>query len=178
MRDRHEARSRNDRGQTGIDFLVGMSVFLLAVGFVFAFVPTMFDPFGGPGVNDALIADRSAAQLAENYLVEDPSNPGVLSLACTAAFFEENEDWAEEHCRFSDEQIDNLDDLTALFGIPEWKNVQVTIGDPDDVTYADGNGEHEIEMKRGDDSSTGSDTVSQRVVSIDGETYELRVRVW
>lgn len=167
---------RKDRAQTGIDFLVGATVFLIAVGFVFAFVPSMFAPFGGSGVNDALIADRSAAYLAEYALVEDPTNPGVLSTVCTAAFFDEDGDLAESHdCNFNHEQIN---DLSALLGIQDWKNVRITIGESDDVTYEDGNEVYEIEMQRGDDSSSSSDTVSQRVVSIDGEPYELRVRVW
>jgi hypothetical protein len=162
-----------ERAQTGIDFLIGMTVFLIAVGFVFSFVPTMFDPFGGPGVDDALIADRSAAQLAEYALVNDPSNPGVLNPACTAAFFAENESRAGEHdCNFDPEEVD---DLTALLGIREQKRINVTIGDPGNVTYEN----TEITMQRGDDpSSAGSDTVSRRVVLIDGEPSELRVRVW
>lgn len=164
-------RERGERAQTGIDFLVGATVFLIAVGFVFAFVPSMFAPFGGSGVNDALIADRSAAYLAEYALVEDPANPGVLSTACTAAFFDEDGVRAENHgCDFDHTQID---DLTALLGLQEWKNAQITIGEPDEVPTEN------ITMQRGDDPpSAGSDTVSQRVVSIEGETYELRVRVW
>lgn len=176
-------RRRIERAQTGIDFLVGMSVFLIAVGFVFAFVPSMFAPFGGTGVNDALIADRSAAYLAEYALVEDPSNAGVLSTACTAAFFDESgtlnhaEIDSEYGCNFDPDEIG---DLTALLGVQAWKNVQITIGAPDTVAYEDESGVYEIEMQRGEDpsSGSGSDTVSRRVVSIDGEPYELRVRVW
>ncbi len=161
-----------ERAQTGIDFLVGATVFLIAVGFVFAFLPTMLDPFGGPGVNDALIADRTATHLTESALVVDPSNPGTLSPACTAAFFDTegslNHDDIE--CDF-----DHDGNLTALLGLQEQTNVNVTIGEPDNVTYE----ETEIIMQRGDESpSTGSETVSQRVVLLDGETYELRVRVW
>lgn len=171
---------RGDRAQTGIDFLVAMSVFLIAVGFVFAFVPSMFAPFGGSGVNDALIADRSAAYLAEYALVEDSTAPGVLSTACTAAFFDEddtisNRETIAGDCGFEHGQIG---DLAALFGLPDWKSVQITIGEPDLVTYEDENREYEIEMQRGADPSTDSDTVSQRVVSIEGEPYELTVRVW
>lgn len=159
---------RGDRAQTGIDFLVAMSVFLIAVGFVFAFVPSMFQPFGGSGVNDALIADRSAAHLAESALVEDPANPGVLSVTCTAAFFDADEASAEGNdCNFD---YTRIDDLNALFGVPDWKNVLVTIGEPGTVEG--------VTMQRGDDPSPGSDTVSQRIVSIDGEPYELTVRVW
>lgn len=164
-------RSDGDRAQTGIDFLVGMSVFLIAVGFVFAFVPSMFAPFGGSGVNDALIADRSAAHLTTHALVEDLAKPGVLSTACTAAFFDVDEALAESNdCNFNPGEIN---DLNALFGVPDWKNVQITIGEPG--TVWDG---ETIELRRGADPSVDSDTVSQRIVSIDGEPYELWVRVW
>jgi hypothetical protein len=173
MSGRSSAPKRDgDRAQTGIDFLVAMSVFLIAVGFVFAFVPSMFRPFGGSGVDDALIADRSAAHLAEYALVEDPANPGVLSTACTAAFFDEDEDLAESNdCNFDTGEID---DLNALFGVPDWKTVRITIGEPGTIDW-DG---ETIELWRGSDPSSSSETVSQRVVSIDGEPYELRVRVW
>ena len=170
-----------DRAQTGIDFLVAMSVFLIVVGFVFAFVPSMFAPFGGSGVDDALIADRSATQLAESVLVAEPTHPGMLSAACTAVFFD-TDDQLENHTALVDEhncRFDPNDDLTALFGLQEWKSVRVTIGAPDNVTYEDGGTVYEIEMQRGDGSPPdGSDTVAQRVVLVDGDVYELRVRVW
>ena len=84
---RNEGAGTTDRGQTGLDFLVGMSVFLLAVGFVFLFLPTMFDPFVGSGTSNALVADRSAAHLTENVLV-DPEKPGDLNETKAAAFFD------------------------------------------------------------------------------------------
>lgn len=173
MTGRSSAAKRDgDRAQTGIDFLVAMSVFLIAVGFVFAFVPSMFQPFGGSGVDDALIADRSAAHLAESALVEDSANPGVLSTACTAAFFDADEALAENNdCNFDPGEID---DLNALFGVPDWKNVRITIGGPGTIDWEG----TPIELQRGADPSADSDTVSQRVVSIDGEPYELQVRVW
>ncbi len=77
------------RGQTGIDFLVGATVFLIAVGFVFAFVPSMFAPFFTGGTGDTLSADRAATQLAERELVEDPANPAVLNQSKVDEFFDD-----------------------------------------------------------------------------------------
>jgi hypothetical protein len=76
------------RGQTGIDFLVGATVFLIAVGFVFAFVPSMFAPFFTGGTGDTLTADRAATQLAEKELVEDPSSPAILNESTVDGFFD------------------------------------------------------------------------------------------
>lgn len=76
----------SDRGQTGVDFLVGAAVFLIAVGFVFAFLPMMFDPFVGTGTSNTLVADRTAAYLVEDHLV-DPAFPAMLDTEKTDDFF-------------------------------------------------------------------------------------------
>ncbi|MDL5360448.1 hypothetical protein [Halalkalicoccus sp. NIPERK01] len=136
-----------ERAQTGIDFLIGMTVFLIAVGFVFSFVPTMFDPFTGHGVDNDLVADRSAAQLAEEVLAEDSTTPNVLNTTETEAFFED--------CPIESE-----------LGIDD-RNVRIVIGPS------------EMELECGDDPPSGTSvSVSQRLVSIDGENHLLSVRVW
>lgn len=78
-----------DRGQTAIDFVVGVGLFVLAVAFVLAFVPSMFAPFFGGGVGDSLVTDRSVAYLADQELVADPSTPGVLDESNVKKFFDE-----------------------------------------------------------------------------------------
>ena len=142
---------RTDRAQTGIDFLVGASVFLIAVGFVFAFVPSMFAPFGGSGVDDALIADRSATQLVERELVADPATPNVLDRSKHDEFF--------ASCP-SENGGEYLRDRLGL----ETTNLQVELGET-----------------CGEDPPSGSSTtVSQRLVSFGGEEGRetLYVRVW
>lgn len=143
-------RARSARGQTALDFLVGMSVFLLALGFVLAFVPSMFAPFFGMGVGDAMAADRGAAYLTENALVEDPATPGVLDEEKVDDFFNASE-------------CDNdpgayLEDELGLRG----NNVAASIGD---------------KWECGDDPS-GAETVSRRIVSVNGTQHTLRVVVW
>lgn len=81
-----------ERGQTGIDFAVGIALFLLAVAFVLAFVPSMFAPFYVTGSGDGIVADRSAAYLTDNALVEDPARPGSLNGTDTDNWFEECDD--------------------------------------------------------------------------------------
>lgn len=55
----------DDRAQTLQDFAVGIGIFLLAVAFVFAFVPTIITPFADSGTPDTAQADRIAATIVE-----------------------------------------------------------------------------------------------------------------
>ncbi|WP_331232906.1 DUF7287 family protein [Natronorarus salvus] len=141
----------NARGQTGIDFLVGATVFLIAVGFVFAFVPSMFAPFFTGGTGDTLTADRAATQLAEKELVVDPSSPAVLNESSVDEFFEGCTDEEDEGQYVADELGLGTD------------RVQVELGND----------------SCGDDPPARSSvTVSQRYVSIDEDHHTLTVRVW
>ena len=49
----------DDRGQTPQDFAIGMSIFLLAVVTVLAFIPSIFTPFTAPA--DAVEGQAAAA---------------------------------------------------------------------------------------------------------------------
>ena len=142
--------SRDERGQTALDFAIGMAVFLLAVAFVFAFIPTMFDPFFGTGTSNALIADRSAAQLTERELADDPARAGIMSESTVTEFF--------AYC--------DTEALAEVLGI-DTHNVQVEIGQG---LYGSPCG--------GEPSSGDSVTVSRRFVSVNGTEATLRVRVW
>jgi len=147
----------SSRGQTGIDFLVGATVFLIAVGFVFAFVPSMFAPFFTGGTGDTLTADRTATTLAETELVADPANPVLLDEDTTREFF--------EGCTAT-----QLDDDLAL----GTENVNVSIESGGEVHVIDG-----TELSCGDEPPARSSvTVSQRYVSIDRDHYTLTVRIW
>lgn len=64
-------RDRSQRAQTAQDFAVGISIFLLAVAFVFAFVPQVLPATDG-GQGQQSLADRAAATLiADTSLPED-----------------------------------------------------------------------------------------------------------
>lgn len=90
---------RRGRAQTTLDFAIGMSVFLIAVTFVFSFIPGMLQPFTGSNEAKTVVADRVADSLAEGML-GDPSEPYILDRTCTIAFF------AAEH---SDGTVDDRD---------------------------------------------------------------------
>lgn len=149
----------SERAQTGIDFLIGMSVFLLAVAFTFGFVPSMIEPFSDNAGSNLQIADRSAAHLAENALGSNeqddaPQRPGVLNESSVSDFFEKP-------------------DLQAELGLSDHTQANITI-------EADG---EMAEYRAGPEPPSNVNVaVSTRIVSINGieagDQYELSVRVW
>lgn len=160
---------RSSRGQTALDFAVGMGVFLLAVGFAFSFVPAMFQPFDTTGEGSAVIADRSATHLTEMSLSAGGS-PGMLDRDCTVAFFG---DTGGDDCRW-ESRGDTADSLRDELGLGSHTGVNVTVErdgslqEIDDVRLAAG-----AEPPR-----RTSVSMATRLVSIGGAEHRLSVRVW
>lgn len=96
------------RGQTTLDFAIGVSIFLLVVTFVLAFLPGMVDPFVDGGSEKPVVANRIADGAAKGML-GDPTKPSVLNSACTLAFFEEGDGDVDHdvsgECRFEDNDV-------------------------------------------------------------------------
>jgi hypothetical protein len=173
------------RAQTPIDFAVGAGVFLLTLAFVIAFVPTVFDPFAGAATASPVVSDRVAAGVAGDLLAASPTEPGVLSPACTVAFLDANATLGTE----ADCHPNVAASPAAHFGVDG--DVQVVIHDPDErnpsvnasnLSIATRHGRFEVGPDRttADPSDTAGEdvTVSQRLVSIGGRQYRLTVRVW
>ena len=175
-----------DRAQTPIDFAVGAGVFLLTLAFVIAFVPTLFDPFSAAETASPVVSDRVAAGVAGDLLAASPARPGVLSPACTVAFFTEDDGLANDAgCGFTASASPS--DTFGLDG-----DVQVIVHgldertpseNPATVTIVTEHGTFEdVELDRATGAPTGTSrddiTVSQRLVSIHGTQYRLTVRVW
>jgi phosphohistidine swiveling domain-containing protein len=95
------------RGQTTLDFAVGMSLFLISVAFVISFTPNLIQPFADSGTEDTIIANRVASQLVEGTLA-DPGKPYVLDKACTMAFF-----WPGNLDSSNYESLQSYDDVTT-----------------------------------------------------------------
>ena len=74
-RSTHPESSRPPRGQTTQDFVVGISVFLLTVGFVFAFIPSAI----GPGVVATDGAEIATADRVATEIVANASIPGYAN---------------------------------------------------------------------------------------------------
>ncbi|MFP9059391.1 hypothetical protein ACLI4R_02535 [Natrialbaceae archaeon A-chndr2] len=66
-RPRTVSVSLDSRGQTTQDFAVGIGIFLLAVAFVFSYVPTLITPFSASTAPDSAQADRIATDIVANY---------------------------------------------------------------------------------------------------------------
>jgi len=81
--------SSRRRGQTTIDFAVGMSIFLLALAFVFVFVPGMLEPFEANTQSETPATNRVADDLIQRTL-GNASRPYALDAECTRAFFEDS----------------------------------------------------------------------------------------
>jgi hypothetical protein len=171
--------SRN-RGQTTLDFAIGTSVFLLAVVFVVAYAPTLFDPFAGGTGTDLLVADRAATSLSADLLAASTAEPGTLSTGCVVAFFEEDGSLADEECatafdvagETAFEQALSLDGRNANVTI---QALDTSSAEPAEIRW-DGS---DTELTRSNSGSAQREVaVATRTVSIGGNQYRLTVRVW
>jgi hypothetical protein len=108
-REPHTQEGR-DRGQTAQDFAVGIGLFLLAVAFVFAFVPQVVSPYDvGIGASESSQADRAATMIVGNLSVED--RPNELDNSSTTSYF-------------SSASVDELRNRT---GLPFSSRINVTV---------------------------------------------------
>lgn len=160
-----------DRGQTTLDFAVGIGLFMLTVAFVFAFVPGMLQPFAG-GQDRPLVVDRTATQLGVNLLAT-PEHPYVLNATCTAGLFEQVNDGsnAPESCRFDTD----ADTISEVLGVGGTTTLNVTVENETGIVT---HGGRELRAGPPVQSGSGSTTVAQRVVLLDGERTRLFVRAW
>ena len=172
---------RTARGQLTLDFLTGMAVFFVVVGFVFLFVPGLVSSTPG-GQEDPLVADRVANQLVDFHLGE----PATTSLdpACTVDFFSQS---SPDSCG----TLETSEPLTDQLGIDDRYRVTVSIR-PDDagrtddtVLCADGGSigpctGSGTPLTVGETYQSGEGTVvtAERHVSIDGTDALLVVEVW
>ena len=186
-------RVPGNRAQTQIDFAVGAGVFLLALAFVITFLPTLFEPFtaaetAAPVVGDRVAAgalDLLGASATPGSTLHASTEPGVLSPACTVAFFETNATLANA----SDCPFDADDDLDALFEVDG--DVGVIVHELNESAPAENPAVVDVETRAGtfedvelrrstaDPTTPVEDvTVSGRIVSVNGRQYRLTVRVW
>lgn len=161
-----------DRGQTAVDFLAGMTVFLVTVGFVFTLVPGMFQPFETDTGANMLAADRSAALLAEDLLLEGVGETGVVNETCAAEFFDG--DGLVGDCRFDADAAD----LRGALRVPDHVNVNVTLESVGVVQTVDGSGGPVTARAGRSPPSTSDVVVAQRIVLVEDERLTLFVRMW
>ena len=157
-----------DRGQTTLDYAIGIGIFLIAVVFVIGFIPGIFEPFAQAQTHATIsnrVADRAASDLLG--IGVDPTD---LNVSCTEAFFEGT---VPGHCQF------DTTELNDAFGVNERYQLNLTIEDSTGITSLSDGGTP-VRLAAGDPPPDRhrSVTVAQRAVYLDGETYRLLVRVW
>lgn len=176
------------RGQTTLDFVVGMSIFLLLVAFVFAFAPGFIAPFTQGAVEETVTTNRVADELATDAL-GSPGAPYVLDDDCTAVFFDEDRtsNWA---CSFQG------DTLAAQLDVSDRQSVNVTIvgntsaAVPGENVLCWENAANTLTedgrssctgvwLGRGSNPTGVSETITaRRVVSLSGYNATLEVTMW
>jgi hypothetical protein len=174
------------RGQTTLDFVIGVSIFLAVVLFTFGFVPGILDPFEVSEEENPSIADRTADRLTQDTL-GSPAQPYVLDRYCAVEFFDEGEA-APSECNYSGTTFEER------IGKQELKQINVTItGESDDPlcwtdsTTATGEpglddacGSGDILLTAGDNQPVIGETTitARRVVSLYGQSVTVEVVVW
>lgn len=173
------------RGQTTLDFAVGMSVFLLTTVAVVAFVPGMLEPFQTGPQESTVVADRVATQLVEAMLVEDGQHY-VLNGTCTLAFFDSSRD--DTGCGFDNDQpvgdrlaVSNSNlNVSIHYDYGSDGSSELTCWDEANdrlVGCTDAAADWQLAANRAP-PDTGSVVVARRVADFDGKAVEVFVRVW
>lgn len=171
------------RGQTTLDFAVGMSIFLLTLAFVFTFVPGMLAPFDDTTQAETVAANRVAENLTTGTL-GDPDAPYVLDRQCVVEFF--NSSTAD--CNF------NGGTTAERVGVVDWQPVNVTIRrdqdgdgvsnvlcfDGSDFVERSGCGPGDVVLSGGSNpaGSSGKTVSAKRVALLDGHDVTVEVVMW
>lgn len=173
---RTEGRSTGGRrGQTPLDFVLAIGVFVLAVAFVFGFVPGMLDPFT-EGQAEDVVADRVADAVVDD-LTDAVESPRTLNETKTVAYFEETDDLAEWA------GVDTTYGINVTLGRPMegTSGVQVLCGTEGGDVQACADGEDSgTALQIGDEVPSSSTTVAtaRRSVMVDDRIAIVHVRVW
>jgi hypothetical protein len=169
------------RGQTTVDYAVGIGLFLLAVAFVFAVLPGLVSPYSTQG-GQPTVADRTAEQLTDDVIGRTDA-PGVLNETCTARLF--NDTMAPRSCSFpviTDNRTDN-ENITKAVGVSNYTYINITVVEDGTVTILNtsrGADRNRTRLALGRPVPEGSVSVAtaRRTVVLNGTVQELRVRVW
>ena len=189
-----------DRAQTPLDFAIAMSIFLLAVTFVFTFIPSLTAPFVEGNQDKSVTADRVASHLAEGGL-GDPAEPFVVNDSCAEVFFDESTDDGNipSTCGYSGDNLGervgvDTDRLQVNVTI-EQVNTTATGDDRFRTVCIDSNGDVSHTERASScpnkfvvgETADADDSVvvARRIVTIPGCTFDtetcdvtLRVEVW
>ena len=192
------AWSEQSRGQTTLDFAIGISIFLAVLLFIFLFLPGILSPFTESAQEETVSSNRVADQLATAKLAS-PSEPYVLNEYCTVEFFDvssEPDSSVPDGCNYETgtlaEQV-GIDSQRDRVNVTMRGNISASGGDneilcwntdePNTGLIQESNGDcndggSDVLMTRGPTPTTQASITSVRVVSIDGTDATLYVEVW
>ena len=189
-----------NRAQTPLDFAIAMGIFLLAVTFVFTFIPSLTAPFVQGDQDKSVTADRVASHLAEGAFGE-PGDPFVVDDDCARPFFDESTDDGDipSTCGYSGDELGervgvDTDRLQVNVTI-EQVNTTATGDDRFRTVCIDSNGDVNHTERASScpnkfvvgETADADDSVvvARRIVTIPGCTFDtkscdvtLRVEVW
>lgn len=183
MSDGRSTRSGSDRAQTLPDFVIGITVFLLTIGFIVAFVPQMTVPYQDQ--ETAVVAERTASDLS-GTLLSDPETSSGLNEPCTIAFFTGSD---EPGCSF-----DTNESVEDQLGISSKYSVNVTLEgsvgggpgsdtlcgdeDGDSIGSCEGDRTERLAVGPSPPHGGGSVATARQVVHVDGTDAVLEVSIW
>lgn len=157
-----------DRGQTTQDFAVGIGLFLLAIAFVFMYVPTLATPFSTPvGGAETAQADRIAATVVEDLSTDDGTNE--LNLTDFDEY--DDEGYRIEHLGLRSTETDTGDNVSV-------DRVNITIYSSLNETDS----AYHVNTTGPSDDDARSTSSASRIVTDTGDQCDpacrLTVRVW
>lgn len=172
------AGSDSARGQTSIDLVVGLTLFILTITVVLGQLPILLGPAQPQATST--VADRAAEELYGELAIQDAVGPsGSLDEACVVAFFSGS---GGDDCPFDpSNSVNDRLGISSLYGV--------------NVSFAHGNGSAELEpycRDGGEVTLCGTDqltvgpvvptdkseAVTYRGAQVPGQNGVLVVRVW
>jgi hypothetical protein len=193
------AWSEQSRGQTTLDFAIGISIFLAVLLFIFLFLPGILSPFTESAQEETIASNRVADKLTSGMLAS-PSEPYVLDGYCTVEFFD-----APDESEHQDSDIPNgcayeEGTLEEQVGVAAGRE-RVRVSMRGDITD-DGNSDTlcwdstgtdtglieesqsgtdidcDVTLARGNPPTTQDTITAIRTVSLDDTDVALYVEVW
>ncbi|MFB9811157.1 DUF7287 family protein [Haloarcula sebkhae] len=176
------------RGQTTLDFAIGMTLFLSVLIFIFLFIPGLLSPFSAGVQEETVTTDRVADGLTMGML-GSPQQPYVLDEHCTQEFFAGNA--PPTGCGY-----DSGGSVEERVGLdPALENVNVTIRgnatttaaadetlcwDRTDEELVPASGGCGTILTTGGNPPANNDAsvTALRVVSLNGQDVTVRVVMW
>jgi len=177
---------RSDRGQTTLDFSVGISVFLLVVAFVFLFAPGFLQPFTQAPSEETVVANRVADKLTSD-LWGSPNTTYVVNDDCAVPFFDSGAA-SPSGCTYTGTSVNdrvNVSDrhsvnVTVRGNLSSSTGMRILCYDQRAEVLSESScGAGEQRLAIGSNSNDQQTVVTaRRVISLAGTDVTLEVEVW